>query len=543
MNEIRLLPAIFPGCARVFNAIERWPTLLTNNVRRFKASLFYFLKEGLPLCGDVSCEFLVIEVGDESSTDQLFFSGEVHGDERVGPHAVLESVRNLCTNSTGIVFSDRLVVSMPLANPLGYYTGVREENNVDPNRDFPYDHGDSACLESLTARVIRHIFYHYTNIKSGITFHGGEQSITYPWGSYSHAGQHAPDDKTLKAIATELQRVSGGGVYEVGTMSDVVYPVHGGFEDWAYMLGFDAENQCASQSFSDSVKLPSASIFLVEATKEKTPPEAELGSSNELWITDDSMYISPVPRCVRMILKTIELVKPTATFVPIRLKSSLVVILRGCISAVITTRLDCDGCTNPTEISNTYLCSNPIQFIKIPAGGPLVASSSIVFDPELASPGGYLDYAKNRTGYIAGSYRPGLCGLVDQGLYICVSSDTIAMHPFLIHHKPTISLMDQDGTVLFTISGLSQLITETAIDLPEDFEDISLQFVSSAEPGFVRNVLMSSQDPGTDNAPDNNLLWLLFLLLIPIGLLTLFFIRRACKRREQVYLAVDPASP
>ena len=69
-----------------------------------------------------------------------------------------------------------------MTNSQGYYLNSREEKQngkyYDPNRDFPYDNPEK-CLESITSKVIANIFDEYL-IRIGITFHGGESSLTYP---------------------------------------------------------------------------------------------------------------------------------------------------------------------------------------------------------------------------------------------------------------------------------------------------------------------------------------------------------------------------
>ena len=93
---------------------------------------------------------------------EVFFSGELHGNERVGPTTVIEFMRLLAENyylsNDGNPWLKHLVDTrsiwiMPNANALGYYKNVREENGVDPNRDFPY--GNSGrCMKTTAARAI-----------------------------------------------------------------------------------------------------------------------------------------------------------------------------------------------------------------------------------------------------------------------------------------------------------------------------------------------------------------------------------------------------
>jgi hypothetical protein len=144
-------------------------------------------------------DFLAHPEGSNSSNHlpEVLWSGEVHGDERVGPTATLEAAQILLEATTcealprrilkdtqdweneianakqcrdnlfdyGIQDADRQwlarlvttrrIVIVPTANALGYYRNVREEDGVDPNRDFPYDLTDSSlCMQSIAARTL-----------------------------------------------------------------------------------------------------------------------------------------------------------------------------------------------------------------------------------------------------------------------------------------------------------------------------------------------------------------------------------------------------
>ena len=77
---------------------------------------------------------------------EVFFSGCLHGNERVGPTTVVELARLLVENYyfgnnewLKRMVQTRSIYIMPSANALGYYKNTREENGIDPNRDFPYD--------------------------------------------------------------------------------------------------------------------------------------------------------------------------------------------------------------------------------------------------------------------------------------------------------------------------------------------------------------------------------------------------------------------
>lgn len=71
-------------------------------------------------------------------------------------------------------------------------------------------------------------------------------------------------------------------------MTDTVYAVNGGMEDWAYGAGWDTGNQATvnkcrpnsypiSDSFFNADSNIRSAIFLVETDSKKDPPEAFLG--------------------------------------------------------------------------------------------------------------------------------------------------------------------------------------------------------------------------------------------------------------------------
>ena len=94
---------------------------------------------------------------------------------------------------------------------------------------------------------------------TAITFHGGTNSITYPWGSNNHRGKirgvtaEAPDNVALNRLGQSMRESAGKSIetvslgdsnfsireYGLGDMTSIVYPVGGGLEDWAYAAGWD----------------------------------------------------------------------------------------------------------------------------------------------------------------------------------------------------------------------------------------------------------------------------------------------------------------
>ena len=237
---------------------------------------------------------------------EVFISGAVHGNEVLGPNIAVYLLEYLVANYgkdkwVTYLIENRKLVVMPAANSEGYYRLKRTEKyngiEYDPNRDFPYDNSPDNCLNTLAGRsLVRVIADHMFVI--GITFHGGTSSISYPWGSYNHAikdkSEEAPDDYSMKQVAEMLREVAGSypSKYIVGPMTDTVYAVNGGLEDWAYAASWakDIENNriidiCNSEENKksgskiiingDNVRFP---LYLIETAHQKYTREKAWGN-------------------------------------------------------------------------------------------------------------------------------------------------------------------------------------------------------------------------------------------------------------------------
>jgi hypothetical protein len=59
----------------------------------------------------------------------MLFSGEVHGDEHVGPTAMLEMIKLILKNNKDPWFehllNNRYIVIIPMTNPHGYHEKIR----------------------------------------------------------------------------------------------------------------------------------------------------------------------------------------------------------------------------------------------------------------------------------------------------------------------------------------------------------------------------------------------------------------------------------
>jgi hypothetical protein len=292
---------------------------------------------------------------------QVFLSGNLHGDEVVGPLTLLFALEDLVAGAArghpwlARLAATRTVVALPLTNPLGYVRGERGEHGVDTNRDFPYGAVRGACMRSAAARAVNEAWRAHA-FTLALTFHGGMRSISYEWGAPNHAadGSRSPDDASQRAVGLVLREAAGaladGARYPVDRTNTLVYPVDGGMEDWAYAGSWEpdaaAVAPCAPDTYADFPYPASRTTYgpavlralnmLVEAADAKRPAEAALGAhadpaADAAWAGASPGSLAAVlavegpgdghvPRNVRLVLAAVDLAQPYV--VPTRWQAS-----------------------------------------------------------------------------------------------------------------------------------------------------------------------------------------------------------------------------
>jgi len=313
-------------------------------------------------------DFVAHPEGSESANHlpEVLWSGSLHGNERVGPTAVMEAASLLlsaasceskpesdaansspaaeartCRNELSnrgisghhrqwlarLVTTRRLVI-VPTANALGYSRNQRTEEAIDPNRDFPYDVQDpQKCMQTIAGRTLNEVFREHM-FQLSLTFHGGTEVIGYEWGAPSYLHKWSPDDQAQAEIAHAYSRFAGGWSgtrpYDVGTMNDKVYYVRGGMEDWAYAGSWDPDRviPCEPHTYDPYPKektiYNNATLrvfnMLVETSNQKIPSESSLGTSQNV-LRMDTEGNGHVSRNIRLALASDDLVEPYATIV------------------------------------------------------------------------------------------------------------------------------------------------------------------------------------------------------------------------------------
>ncbi|KAG1703771.1 hypothetical protein DVH05_006786 [Phytophthora capsici] len=301
---------------------------------------------------------------------EVFISGALHGNERVGPNAAIELIA-LVAHATSRYGTDesvkptldtqrwlkelvnsRNVLVTPMTNAFGYSHNRREELTVDPNRDYNYMRSGAECMQTMTSRVVNEIWRDHI-FQLAVTFHGGTRAVSYEWGSPDHylngndknPSEKSPDHLAQFQIAHTLANFAGvfpdQKLYPTGTMNDVVYGVTGGMEDWGYAASwenqfYDEKEQpfhpCEPKTFGGYPKEKTvynnithrAFNMLVETSNNKEPAVKDLGNFKELYQANVDFYrtdgvqtelVGHVPRNVRLALMMIEMAQPLVRWV------------------------------------------------------------------------------------------------------------------------------------------------------------------------------------------------------------------------------------
>ncbi|CAK59556.1 unnamed protein product (macronuclear) [Paramecium tetraurelia] len=244
-------------------------------------------------CGDEECQFFYAEFAQNPNAADLptvLIAAGFHGDEVIGQNVVTELAKYLTSESKLEFLNNRRILLYPMVNPYGYYHKVREEMGKDANRDFNVDNPSSICFQTNAARGLAQVYNKYI-IQLGITFHGGDNSISYSWGTCNHKqngmATESPDDSAMEMIARIMKDIAAENnnlqiqQYSIGRMTDLVYEVNGGYEDWAYAAGWDRTNTCGNRNSEEYLKPSSnarALTYLIEAGFLKQPKSNTLGT-------------------------------------------------------------------------------------------------------------------------------------------------------------------------------------------------------------------------------------------------------------------------
>jgi len=143
------------------------------------------------------------------------------------------------------------------------------------------------------------------------------------WGTDNNNNYASPNDTAQSLIAGAYSRFAGGWSstppYKYGSMNDLVYPVDGGMEDWAYAGSWDLNHtiQCQPETFggypTEKTIYSNSTLrvfnMLIETSNDKIPRPEDLGTFQNV-LQSDTKGNGHVSRNIRLALLSAELVEP-----------------------------------------------------------------------------------------------------------------------------------------------------------------------------------------------------------------------------------------
>ena len=115
-----------------------------------------------------------------------------------------------------------------------------------------------------------------------------------------------------------------GGRYDVGSTSEVVYPVRGGMEEWGYAASwFNRYNKVKTVPKVCENNIPvvitegsnRCLVFLVETENKKKPPKSSLGDNRDVFLISENTRDFWIPVLMRQMTVVLDVLRPYSMIV------------------------------------------------------------------------------------------------------------------------------------------------------------------------------------------------------------------------------------
>ncbi len=181
-------------------------------------------------------EIAVLAVNATGQPDPIamYVNGTHHGDEKCGTETALALIDRLLRHRAeppiAGLLGDYAIYVQPLVNPDGHAMDRRgDAYGRDPNRDYLIPGRDeSDAFQLVETRLVRDL-HERVGFHASIAYHGGVESILWPWGyTYEHTADH---DLFYTLAKQDAEAMSFDTYYQ----SVELFPAEGEYSDFAYM--------------------------------------------------------------------------------------------------------------------------------------------------------------------------------------------------------------------------------------------------------------------------------------------------------------------
>lgn len=182
---------------------------------------------------------LALKIGAPSSDSglhkqEIMITAATHGDEVITTeivlnlmHRLLDGYRNQDPRMKSLVDNYDLYF-IPVVNPDGYYYRLRYDNNLDPNRSYPFPKNPNARPTASIAGLIE--FFHAHQFVGTLDFHASGKLVMYPW---AYTDQSIPEENKIPYDQL-AQAMTEKNHYTYGQISQVIYVAQGSSADYYY---------------------------------------------------------------------------------------------------------------------------------------------------------------------------------------------------------------------------------------------------------------------------------------------------------------------
>ncbi len=172
-------------------------------------------------------------VQQDEAEPELMITAATHGDEIITTEILVNLMEEMLAGYgenarfTNMVDGHEMFF-IPVFNPDGFVRRTRYDNNVDPNRSYPYPDDPDARPTASVAGAIQ--FFHSRDIAGSLDIHAYGELVMYPW-AYTYDSVPEKDRVVMDALGRRMAEING---YTYGPISKVIYVAPGSSADYYY---------------------------------------------------------------------------------------------------------------------------------------------------------------------------------------------------------------------------------------------------------------------------------------------------------------------
>jgi carboxypeptidase T len=176
---------------------------------------------------------------DSKTVPRILLTAATHGDEIITTEVLLSLMDQFlegAETSTGAAANPRFakilneleIVFIPVVNPDGFSEQERYDNNVDPNRSYPYPDAPLAVSTASISAELKLVEKY--PLAGSIDFHAYSGLVMFPWG-YTRQPLEASSKQKFETLTSKMAATND---YGHGQISTILYVAKGSSVDYFF---------------------------------------------------------------------------------------------------------------------------------------------------------------------------------------------------------------------------------------------------------------------------------------------------------------------